>query len=50
MSKPILITNEEYLLLESPQFIGQTRPDKNGNYQIHWESKGVNYYTINNIN
>lgn len=45
-----LITNEEYSKLPSPQFLGQTRPDKDGFYQMHWEDNGIKYYTVNNIN
>ena len=50
MGKPILITNEEYNLLKgSPHFVGQTKPDENGRYEMHWEVDGVRYYTINTI-
>ena len=44
---PKLITNEEYLTLANPQFVGQTRPNKEGRYEMHWENEGVYYYTVN---
>ena len=44
-----LITNEEYLTLANPQFVGQTRPDKDGRYEMHWENEGVYYYTVNRV-
>jgi hypothetical protein len=47
--EPKLITNQEYSKLTNPQFIGQTRPDKEGFYQMHWENNGIKYYTINKI-
>jgi len=43
----ILITDTEYLKLNSPSFQGQTRLDKNNRYKMYWESEGKLYYTEN---
>lgn len=44
-----LITAEEYLSLISPEFMGQTRLDKNGFYRMYWKDGDSFYYTINSI-
>lgn len=45
----ILISNEEYLLLENPKFKGQTRLDSNNQYYMIWESNGKLYKTHNKL-
>ncbi len=44
-----LITNEEYLLLKNPKFMGQTPLDENEGYYMVWEDEGVLYKTYNKI-
>ena len=38
-----LIRSEEYMGLENPVFIGQTRPDSSGSYYMVFESSGIHY-------
>ena len=45
----VLITSAEYLNLESPEFIGQTRPNNSGEYRMYWKSGFSCYYTVNII-
>ncbi len=44
-----LITANEYLRLNSPEFIGQTRPDNKGTYYMVWKENGILYKTCNQI-
>lgn len=44
-----LITNEEYLLLKNPKWMGQTSLDKDQMYWMVWESEGVLYKTHNHL-
>lgn len=41
----ILITNEQYCNLESPEFKGQISLDSNNMYYMIWESAGILYKT-----
>lgn len=45
----ILITGKEYLSLESPEFIGQTRLDENCMYYMVWKSDNILYKTYQHI-
>ena len=42
-----LITNEQYLLLDNPTFVGQTKVDNNLMYYMVFEHNGVYYKTYN---
>ena len=42
-----LITGAEYLKLDNPEFIGQTRVDRDGKYRMYWKCNDNFYYTIN---
>lgn len=44
---PILISAKEYMELENPEFVGQTRLNKNGEYEMHWKLGDKLYYTVN---
>jgi hypothetical protein len=44
-----LITAGEYLGLNSPEFIGQTRADNNGTYYMVWKENGILYKTCNQL-
>lgn len=44
-----LITSTQYCDLENPEFIGQTRLDKDDMYYMVFKSKGVLYKTHNNL-
>jgi hypothetical protein len=44
-----LISGEQYLKLESPEFIGQTRMDKDNRYYMVWKSEGLLYKTLNKL-
>jgi hypothetical protein len=46
---PIEITGKDYMRLEDPEFIGQTKPDENYNYSILWYSDGLYYLTRLNL-
>lgn len=46
---PIPINPHEYMMLNEPEFIGQTRQDKEGNYSIVWYSEGTYYISHLNI-
>lgn len=45
----ILITAKEYLELDSPEFVGQTRPALDGEYRMYWKVDNQYYYTLNKI-
>lgn len=49
MDDAIFITGQQYTELASPEFMGQTRPDPNGNYKMYWKSDSKFYYTQNNL-
>jgi len=43
------ITNQEYLNLKDPEFIGQTKLNTNNEYWMCWFSAGTYYKTKNKI-
>jgi hypothetical protein len=47
--KAVLISGSEYLELQSPEFVGQTKPDAEGNYRMYWRQDGNLYYTANKL-
>ena len=44
-----LITSQEYLALDNPQFRGQTKLDKDDNYYMCWEVNNTMYKTKHNL-
>lgn len=44
-----LISASEYLKLEQPEFIGQTRLSKDNTYYMVWRSNGKLYKTFNTL-
>lgn len=44
------LENSEYIKLKDPDFVGQTRADSEGNYWMVFNSEGVNYKFLHNIN
>jgi hypothetical protein len=47
--RPKLITGSEYMQLNNPTFISQTRADDNGDYEMHFECDNKKYFTKNNL-
>jgi hypothetical protein len=45
----IQISPSDYLKLDSPEFMGQTRPNEDGEYKMYWKNENKIYYTINLI-
>ena len=43
------ITSAEYVKLDNPQFVAQSRVDENGEYHMYWECDGVLYKTTQNL-
>ena len=44
-----LITAEEYLTLDKPKFVGQTRANEQGHYKMYWKVGNDNYFTENTL-
>lgn len=44
-----LITSTEYCQLPNPEFIGQTRLDKNNQYYMIWKQDELYYKTLNTL-
>ena len=44
-----LITSAQYMELDNPIFIGQTRLNENNDYYMCWECNGVKYKTKQNL-
>lgn len=49
INNAIPITGEEYMNLQTPEFVGQTRPDKEFVYHMYWRQDGVIYRTTQNL-
>lgn len=47
LNLPVLITPNEYMELEDPEFVGQTKLNNKGEYEMHWKLDGKFYYTLN---
>lgn len=50
LNLPVLISAKEYMELEDPEFVAQTRLNKQGEYEMHWKSGDKLYYTLNKAN
>lgn len=44
-----LITAKEYLTLNNPEFVGQTRVNEQGRYKMYWRVGDDNYFTENTL-
>ena len=44
-----LITAGEYLALDNPEFVGQTRVNEQGQYKMYWKVGNNNYFTENTL-
>lgn len=44
-----LISTEEYLALNNPEFIGQTSANSEGQYKMYWRVDKEDFYTENKL-
>ena len=49
LSDCTLITGAEYMKLEDPEFMGQTRMNAECQYYMVWKCEGVLYKTFNTL-
>jgi hypothetical protein len=45
----IVITNDEWIKLVRPEYVGQTKPDSNDMFYMVWRHEGKNYATHNKL-
>jgi hypothetical protein len=50
MKNARLISSSQYMTLDNPEFVGQTRVNCQGEYRMYWKVGNKTYYTCNNIN